>query len=391
MARRCSFGLLVSLAAGLFFALVPALQTPATTARRRNSTTPAEPHRAATARCAQRWWRGSSPWRWRCSSCAGLLTKSFVRLVQVDTGFDYARALVAETELPETHVRLGRAAERVLAQRHRSPVDDAGRRSGWSRGIRRPSRARIRTARSNFSTSRGRRGVRVVRHRHGRASSRRSKSRCSQGRLFDDRDVAEAPHVGGDQPTGGRTALAWAESHRPPRALARQRMDGYAGEPLTVIGIVGNVRHQLADGRTGPEIYAHVFQRPARARDADLVIRSANPAALTAAVRGEFEALDSALPVRAHTLDSSYQQSLAQPRFQTLLIGFFAVCALLLSAAGLYSSMAYAVSRQTREIGIRLALGGAPGAVRREVLRTAMRIAALGAILAGCSACWAVV
>jgi len=63
-----------------------------------------------------------------------------------------------------------------------------------------------------------------------------------------------------------------------------------------------------------------------------------------------------------------------------MLIGFFAVCALLLSAAGLYSSMAYAVSRQTREIGIRLALGGAPDAVRREVVRAAMRIAALGAV-----------
>ncbi len=85
--------------------------------------------------------------------------------------------------------------------------------------------------------------------------------------------------------------------------------------------------------------------------------------------------------MRLHTLESSYRDSLAQPRFQAVLIGFFAVCALLLSAVGLYSSMAYAVSQQTREIGIRLALGGAPGTVRRAVLGSAMRIAAVGAVV----------
>ena len=200
------------------------------------------------------------------------------------------------------------------------------------------------------------------------------------GRHFDDRDSPAAPHAAvinqlaaekfwpGRNPLGRR--VRWVGSG----------MDGYGSE-LTIVGVIGNVRHHLLTVEPVPEIYAHFFQRPSRARNADLVIRSANPAALTAAVRGEFEALDRALPVRFHTLESSYQQSLAQPRFQAMLIGFFAVCALLLSAAGLFSSMAYAVSRKSREMGIRLALGGAPGAVRREVIGSAMRIAAVGAVL----------
>jgi ABC-type antimicrobial peptide transport system permease subunit len=138
-------------------------------------------------------------------------------------------------------------------------------------------------------------------------------------------------------------------------------------------------KNRSSSSARSPEIYAHFFQRPSRARNADMVIRSANPVALTAAVRSGFEALDPVLPVRFHSLESSYWQALAQPRFQAMLIGFFAACALVLSAAGLYSSMAYAVSRRSREIAIRLALGGAPGAVRREVVWTAMRIAAWGA------------
>ena len=73
-------------------------------------------------------------------------------------------------------------------------------------------------------------------------------------------------------------------------------MDEYGATPLTVVGVIGNVRHSSLTVEPVPEIYAHFFQRPSRARDADLVIRSAKPAALTAAVRAEFEALDPACP-----------------------------------------------------------------------------------------------
>ena len=204
-----------------------------------------------------------------------------------------------------------------------------------------------------------------------------------RGRLFDQRDVAAAPPCRGDQPGGGREVLARS---RIPSGGSCAGMAKAATEspraPITVVGVVGDIRHSALTVEPVPEIYGHFFQDPSSARDADLVIRTASAGrARRPRCAPPSNRSTPGVPVRLHTLESSYRDSLAQPRFQAVLIGFFAVCALLLSAVGLYSSMAYAVSQQTREIGIRLALGGAPGTVRREVLGSAMRIAAVGAVV----------
>jgi predicted permease len=200
-----------------------------------------------------------------------------------------------------------------------------------------------------------------------------------RGRLFDRRDAAGAPPVAVINQAAA--ARFWPGEDPIGRQVRWRGRDGVATAraPLTVVGVIGDIRHSALHVEPVAEIYGHFFQDPSSARDADLVVRAAAPAALVPSVRAVFASLDAGVPVRLHTLESSYRDSLAQPRFQAVLIGFFAVCALLLSAVGLYSSMAYAVSQQTREIGIRLALGGAPGAVRREVLGSAMRIATVGA------------
>jgi putative ABC transport system permease protein len=371
------FGLMVSFVAALFFALAPALQMPplALTAQLNDAGRTASA-RGGTLRTVLV--AGQFALALAVLSCAGLLTKSLVRLAQVDVGFDYARALLAETELPGTQY----ASDAALNTFWQSAVERMTALPGVEAvGVAEsaPLEGRYPNGTFEFLDVPNRKGVAWS----GIATAGffpALKIPLLQGRLFDGRDVPGAPHAAvinqraaerfwpGENPIGRR--VRWVGSG----------MDEYGTEPLTIVGVVGDVRHQSLSVEPVPEIYAHFFQRPSRARDADLVIRSANPAALTAAVRGEFEALDRALPVRIQTLEASYLQSLAQPRFQATLIGFFAACALLLSAAGLYSSMAYSVSRQTREIGIRLALGGAPGAVRRKVVMAAMRIAALGAV-----------
>jgi putative ABC transport system permease protein len=375
-ASTVAFGILVAVAAGVCCAVAPALHTPT----RRLAASLASSGRTApggdgTLRHALVAWQFALALA--VLSCAGLLTKSFVRLARVDTGFDYSHALMAETELPETSY----ATDAALTAFWRTAIDRVSMLPGVEAvGLAEsaPFEGRYPNGAFEFLDEPGRSGDAF----YGMATVgffQALRIPLLQGRLFDDRDVPAAPHVAvinrlaaerfwpGQNPIGRR--VRWLGT-----------MDGYA-EPLTVVGVIGDVRHQSLTVEPVPEIYAHFFQRPSRARDADLVIRATNPAALTPTVRHEFETLNRELPVRFHTLDESYRQSLAQPRFQMLLIGFFAVCAVLLSAAGLYSSMAYAVSRQAREIGIRLALGGAPGAVRREVLGTAMRIAAMGSLV----------
>ena len=371
------FGLLASLAAGFLLALAPALQAPA----RQLTTQIHNASRTASVRSGalrSTLVVGQFAVALAVLSCAGLLTKSLVRLSQVEAGFEHARALVAETELPETQY----ASDDELNAFWRSAIERVTVLPGVEAvGVAEsaPLEGRYPNGTFEFLDEPGRQAYAW----YGIATAGffdALEIPLLQGRLFEARDSPAAPHAAvinqlaaekfwpGENPIGRRV-----------RWLGRG-MDGYGGEPLTIVGVIGNVRHESLTIEPVPEIYAHFFQRPSRARDADLVIRSANAASLTGAVRRELETLDRGLPVRFHTLEGSYQQAFAQPRFQAMLIGFFAICALLLSVTGLYSSMAYAVSRQTREIGIRLALGGAPGAVRRKVLRAAMRIAALGAV-----------
>jgi predicted permease len=150
---------------------------------------------------------------------------------------------------------------------------------------------------------------------------------------------------------------------------------------MTVVGVVGAIKQDALDADSRIAFYRFQGQTPSRAMN--VVVRSvSDPAALATAVTDRIRALDPDLPIyKMRTMGERVASSLAERRFSMLLLALFAVLALGLAAIGVYGVMSYVVSQSTRELGVRLALGAAPGDVLLLVVRQGMVVAAAGIAL----------
>lgn len=151
---------------------------------------------------------------------------------------------------------------------------------------------------------------------------------------------------------------------------------------LAVVGVVGNVRNNGLMEGNDPEFYEVRKHSPEDAtRSAIAIIRTRmNPPAMARWVRAEIAALDPTLPVDIETMRQRVSGLAVRPRFNAVLLGVFASMGLLLAAIGLYGVVSFLVVQQTQEIGVRMALGAAPGAITRLVLGRAARWTAAGAV-----------
>jgi len=146
-----------------------------------------------------------------------------------------------------------------------------------------------------------------------------------------------------------------------------------------IVGVVSSMRMNTIVDPAEAELYATFDQLQDRGRFV-LVKSALPPDQLLAQVRTSLRAIDPTIAMTSiATMDERVRDAVAPQRFRAALIGGLGVLALLLSTLGVYGVVAYAVNRQTREIGIRMALGEDRGAVRRRVVLDALRIAGLGA------------
>ncbi len=180
----------------------------------------------------------------------------------------------------------------------------------------------------------------------------------------------------------------FASKHFPGQNVIGKRIKpGFAadetGEKMReIIGVVTNVKHLALKNEDSPEMYVPHTQIPFEIMS--LVIRTSvsDPASLTSALRKELAAMDASIPLTSiRVFDEYISRSLARPRFNALLLSIFAGVALLLTAIGIYGVMAYSVAQRTNEIGIRMALGAAQSSIFRLVVGQAMSLVGISVVI----------
>jgi len=181
-----------------------------------------------------------------------------------------------------------------------------------------------------------------------------------RGRSFTPADTADSPWV---------TVIneSMARQYWRGRDPLGSRLQFGAEQWRTVIGIVGDVRHDGLDRETKPEMYVPIEQAPNTESSPFIVVRTArDTAAAVPALREAVAAIDPATAVdRIQKMEEVVSGSVAQPRFRTVILAAFSIVALVMAAIGIYGVMSYLVIQRTREFGIRLSMG----ATRADVLR----------------------
>ena len=198
-----------------------------------------------------------------------------------------------------------------------------------------------------------------------------------RGRDFNEADRYEAPFTAIINEAFARKALPGQDP------IGRTIFCGLDSmNPMTIVGIVGDVRQFGPATAPWPEIYMPNEQHPRTATDLSVLVRTAaKPGALTETLRRKVRALSPDVPVKFNTMEASLAENTAAPRFRTLLLGIFAGLAVILAMAGVYGVMAYTVGQRSGEIGLRMALGADTGDVLRLVLRQGLALAAIGLVI----------
>lgn len=308
---------------------------------------------------------------------SGLLIRSFVRVLAVDPGFDPRNVLTASLNLPDSQyhgLKKVQFYEQLLPRLAALPgVESVA--AGWP----------IPLGRGNFSISFAIEGRPIAKgDEPSEALSvvspeffRTLRIPVIAGRAFQPTDDSRSAQV-------IIINQAFARKYFPGENAIGKHIQADVGDGITehpmreVVGVVGDVKRRGITSDAPPQYYLPYAQ--CVITSPSLEIRTTgNPVSVIGPLRALLAQMDDSVPLfRVRTLEDYVSKSAAQPRFQTLLIGFFAAMALLLSAIGLYAVLSYMVAQRSLELGLRLALGAQRAGLLGLVVRRGVTLAAVG-------------
>ena len=313
-------------------------------------------------------------------SGAGLLIKSFARLQNVDPGFNPRNVLTFEISLPKLQypddasiVRFNNEAQRRIAA---LPGVQA---AGFSTilplaGTNSDSSFAIEGRPSNDKSPSPDEERREVSPDYFRALE----TPLIKGRFFSNADNADAPLV-------IIVNQAFAKKFWPNEEALGKRivMGGMSDDPkwITVVGIVGDIRHFGLDVGPKPEMYVP-FAQSAYFTTIYAVRSNQGPRTLLPAIQREIQAIDPAVPLaNVRTFENVIADSVAPRRLSVVLLGVFAGVAVLLASVGIYGVMSFLVVQRTHEIGVRMALGAQRSDVLKLILVRSIKLISAGTII----------
>jgi putative ABC transport system permease protein len=312
---------------------------------------------------------------------AGLLVRSYERIVGVNPGFSPDRVLTFQLALPDAKYMVAESREQFISGfvnrlQQEGGVESASAIMGLPLDSDFSVSSSFRRSGEPDSADTPTAGMRIISPDYFKTL----KIPLRAGRLFDAHDDATSPEVAIINEQAARRFWPGQNPVGREIRLGVRLVRGVRSGQKTIVGVIGDVKYGGLDAPTPPEVYLPHAQHPVG--DLTIAVRTAgDPLAFVPTVRADLAAVDRELPLSdIRPMTDVVGRSVAERRFTMLLLASFALVAVMLAGIGIYGLLAYVVTQRTPEIGVRLAMGATPKDVVRLFVREGAALTIVGVV-----------